>query len=200
MSDETPRRAYPLQWPIGRPRTKYRQTAAFSADAGRRRLTVSEGARRVKLEVGRLGAANLVISTNVKPRGLLDTDDNMKEPGDVGAAVYFLLDGRQHCLACDKWNRTADNLAAIAAHVEATRGQLRWGVADSLAQAFAGFAALPPMRGWWEVLGVGRLADRDEVKRRHRELAALYHPDRGGDADKMADVNDAFAAFERERG
>lgn len=193
-------RAYPLQWPIGRARAKYRQQAAFGKGSGStwRKLEPYEGARRVKEELARLGATHVVISSNVKPRGLAD-DEEPDNPKDPGAAVYFLLKGKQHCLACDRWNRTADNLAAIAAHIEATRGQLRWGVADSVEQAFAGFAALPPVRGWWEVLGVARNAPLAEVKRRHHELAAMHHPDVGGDAGKMAEVNEAVAAAERER-
>jgi hypothetical protein len=201
MSESDERaRAYPLQWPIGRPRAKYRQCAKFrrETDFGRQLLKPAEGARRVLDELERLGARNVVVRTNVRPRGLAESDDD-RPPNDPGAAVYFLLDGKQHCLACDKWDRVADNLAAIAAHVDAVRRQLRMGVADSAAQAFAGFAALPAVRQWWEILGLPRNAPREEIKRRHHELAALHHPDRGGDAGKMAEVNEAVAAAERER-
>jgi len=201
MSDNDERaRAYPLQWPIGRPRAKYRHGAKFrrETDFGRQLLKPAEGARRVLDELDRLGGRNIVVSTNVRPRGLAEAEEPAN-PQDPGAAVYFLLEGKQHCLACDKWDRVADNLAAIAAHVDAVRRQLRMGVADSAAQAFAGFAALPAVRQWWEILGVARNAPREEIKRRHHELAALHHPDRGGDAGKMAEVNEAVAAAERER-
>lgn len=196
MSDEQERaRAYPLQWPIGRPRAKYRSHAAFRRDG--QLLRPADGARRALAELERLGARNVVISTNVRPRGLGDAEepDNPKDPG---AAIYFLLEGKQHCMACDKWTRTADNLAAIAAHIEAVRGQLRWGVADSAAQAFAGFAALPPVRSWWEILGVRKDAPAPDIRRRRLELAALHHPDRGGDAGKMAEVNEAYDQADRE--
>ncbi len=193
-------RAYPLQWPIGRPRAKHRQAAKFrrETDFGRQLLKPNEGARRVLEELGRLGATAIVVSTNVRPRNLVD-EEQPDDPNDPCAAVYFMLERKQHCLACDKWDRVADNLAAIAAHIDAVRRQLRMGVADSAAQAFAGFAALPAIRQWWEILGVPRNAPREEIKRRHHELAALHHPDRGGDPGKMAEVNEAVAAAERER-
>ena len=69
-----------------------------------------------------------MISTNLKLRldGLPRSDQ--ATPADPGVAVYFELDGKTIVLACDKWNRVADNIYAIAKHVDALRGQDRWGV------------------------------------------------------------------------
>jgi DnaJ-domain-containing protein 1 len=61
-------------------------------------------------------------------------------------------------------------------------------------RAFSGFAALPPPsagKSWWEILGVSRSASRDEILAAHRKLAVEHHPDRGGDADKAAEINAA---------
>lgn len=188
--------SYPLHWPVGRPRTSSRTRAAFATRSGGaggllRPLTPAEGRDRVLDELDRLKAFDVVISSNLG--GL-----SRAEPRDPGVAVYFnLRNGKaaseKHCLACDRWDRVADNLAAIAAHVEAIRGQLRWGVGD-VAQAFAGYKALPAVRAWWEVLGVAPNAPPAAIKARRRELLERHHPDRGGDPAQAAEVNAAYAA------
>lgn len=73
---------------------------------------------------------------------------------DRGAAVYFEMKGKPVSLACDKWNRVEDNIWAIAKHIEALRGQQRWGV-GSIEQAFRGYTALPAIgessaSEWWK--------------------------------------------------
>jgi DnaJ-domain-containing protein 1 len=46
------------------------------------------------------------------------------------------------------------------------------------------------------VLGLKPGASKDDIKRRVRQLAKVFHPDvPGGDADKMAEVNDAARAL-----
>src|SRR5262249_31741204 len=83
---------------------------------------------------------------------------------DVGAAVYFSLNKKPYCLPCDRWNRLPDNLAAIAAHLEAMRGMDRWGV-GSIEQAFAGYKALPARGETADDPGreAGRLGRRDQA-------------------------------------
>ena len=89
----------------------------------------------------RLGAVTL--STNIPIRRDGQPFTRFQRPDDPGAAIRFVLDGTaERCLACDKWLRVEDNVAAIAAHVKALRQIERWGV-GSREQAFAGYAALP---------------------------------------------------------
>lgn len=147
-------------------------------------------------EMGRLGATNVVISTNVPTRQDGLPYSNATEPRDHGVAVYFRLRRESRVLACDKWDRVADNLVALAKHVEAVRGQVRWGV-GSLEQAFGGYKALPEVgarREWWEVLGVDEGAHWQTVENRREELLFKHHPDRGGSQAIAAEVNAAFAA------
>lgn len=196
--------AYPLSWPAGRERTTFRQRAPFHI--GGHPLTVADAVRRLLPELQRLGAREFIVSTNIRPR--LDGMPSASEPTsgiDPGAAVYFLLgkgSGTPHALACDKWTRVADNLAAIARHVEAIRGMIRWGVGDAL-QMMAGFRALPAMdagRPWWEVLAVKPDAPPEEIKRRYRELLHEHHPDKTGDArgNLAAEITAAYRAAEEE--
>lgn len=195
--------SYPLVWPVGWPRTKHRGPAPFhrvsgagGGGVGSRLLSVSDALRRLLPELDRLGAYSVIISTNVRPT-LAGLPGGSGNDADPGVAVYFSLGDRaagdRKVLACDKWDRVADNIAAIAAHVEAIRGQQRWGV-GTVAQAFAGYRALPAIRNWWEILGVAPNASADEIKRARRKLLEQHHPDRpGGDSARAAEVTEAYA-------
>lgn len=205
--------AYPLQWPEGKPRTTkaQRKRATFgkvktvqsqygSGSWGQRsELSVFEAIRRLQTEADRLKAKHTVLSTNVELRldGL--PRSNQRDPEDPGAAFYFTLKGRPHCLPCDRWDRVADNIAAIAKHIEATRAIERYGVGDLAAQ-FTGFLALPPSkRPWRDVLGRGieTLAQAEAV---YRSLARERHPDQGGSDAMMAELNVAIADARKELG
>lgn len=186
--------AYPLQWPAGWPRTAHRRPAAFktaSADGwSKRSLTLADARGRLGGELNRLGARLVTLSTNVELRLDGQPYSNRGEPADPGAAVYFQLAGNPIVLACDKWNRVADNVAALAKHIEAMRGQERWGVGTA-AQAFAGYVALPAPDPWWQTLGLsGPSRSEREIRDAYRRASASAHPDRpGGSHDKMAALN-----------
>jgi hypothetical protein len=187
--------AFPLQWPAGWPRAKYRQRAAFgkiSSRGWKEAATVANARDRLSGELDRLGARYSVLSTNLELRldGL--PRSNQSEPYDPGVAVYFQLGGKPIALACDKWDRVADNIIALAKHIEALRGMDRWGVGTA-SQAFAGYEALPAPDPWWKVLGLaGPNVTRSDIVIAYRKTSQDAHPDRpGGSHDKMAQVNAA---------
>ena len=129
---------------------------------------------------------NVIISTDLRMRQDGIPYANQRPPADPGAAVWFTLRGEERVLACDRWDRVEHNLRAIAKHIEALRGQKRWGV-GSLEQAFRGFAALPEQAGsgqsCWAVLGLGGPAASGEVEKAFRRLALTRHPDHGGSSE-----------------
>jgi hypothetical protein len=150
---------------------------------------------RLVTELDRLGAVLPVVSTNVEPR--LDGLPRSARPsnGDPGVCVYFHLRGKSVALPCDHYSDTESNLAAIAAHIDATRAITRHGVAN-LEQMFAGFMAIrgPGERTWQEILGIppGTRVDQHVIRRRVTELAKRHHPDvTGGSHERMAEINAA---------
>ncbi|HVA81415.1 MAG TPA: J domain-containing protein [Candidatus Binataceae bacterium] len=202
--------SYPLAWPAGPPRTEpsKRRCAAFGAKPSPsdrvRALTLAEAAARLQSELDRLGAEHPVLSTNIALRVDGRPRSDQHAPDDPGAAIYFTLKGRRTVLACDRWIRVADNIAAIAAHIGALRGIERWGV-GTIEQAFRGYRVLEDFRAgipWRRVFGIddGAPVTRAAIEARFRELAMRHHPDHGGSHEAMAELTAALADARRELG
>lgn len=207
--------AYPLAWPTGWPRATSRRAAPFGKrpriEGGwksTQRLEVGDGLNRLRGELRRLGARTVTISSNLQLRqDGLPFAGQAKVLRDPGVAVYFTLsEGKPLVLACDKWNSAADNMAAIAGHIEAIRLQERYGV-GSVAQAFAGYLALPAkgetQGGDWRA-EMGFDPSRPEaitleiVEAVYQSLVKKRHPDAGGSHDAVVRLNlarDAARAY-----
>ncbi|MDH7499901.1 MAG: DnaJ domain-containing protein, partial [candidate division NC10 bacterium] len=54
-------------------------------------------------------------------------------------------------------------------------------------------------RDYYEVLGIGREATQDQIKRAYRRLAQKYHPDKNpGDAEsgeRFKEINEAYSVL-----
>lgn len=198
--------AYPLSWPVGRPRARSRSEARFgkrswSADGnwGANNLTFGRARDELMAELDRLGARSIVLSTNIplKADGMPYASgfDRHAVREDPGVAVYFQFKGKSMVFACDSWKKIEHNVWAIAKTIDALRGIARWGTGDMLERAFSGFAALPssspPERKWWEVLECHPEASADMVRVQYQKLAQRHHPDRGGNPQRMAEINRA---------
>lgn len=199
--------AFPLHWPAGRSRTLKAFTRKSQFTPGNRLTEVANVTAALK----RLGARNIVVSTNVRLRndGLPYAQD--KAPSDQGVAVYFDYAGGQKCFACDRWATIPENLRAIFKSIEAIRGLERWGSKDFVDAAFTGFAALPSpnkRRPWREVMdfmpGDDRQITEVVINDRYKRLAKVRHPDsRTGSDAMMAELNgardDALAELEKQQ-
>lgn len=204
--------AFPLSWPAGwkrtptaqRDRARFRKASRGRPDGGwqiQRELTISEAVERVRAELQRMGIHDddLVISSNLELRldGL--PRSNQREPADPGVAVYWVdryTRGQPpRCMAIDRYDRVADNLAAVAATLEAMRAIERHGGAAILERAFSGFAALPSpaAESWRDVL------DPADPEGSYRRLRSQHHPDReGGSPAAFQRVQRAYEAYRAE--
>jgi hypothetical protein len=184
---------YPLAWPLGWVRTpsyKRARSSFQTKSSADGRLSVIQAVGRLERELELLGGKNPTLSTNV-PLRLDGRPRSENEPTDPGAAVYFTFKGHATVFACDKWTRVADNIAAIAAHIDAIRRVDRYGV-GSLEQALAGYKALPAdtAADWRKVLGFPETArpTAADVDVAFKRLAREKHPDVGGSDVEFAHI------------
>lgn len=195
---------YPLHWPQGWKRSRVQQHAPFSKKSDRsyrRDVTISEATSFVLDQLRLMGVkgSTVIISSNLELRldGL--PRSGQRNPDDNGVSVWWKDGDRQLVIAIDKYYRVADNLNAIGKTIEAMRGIERWGSGEILERTFAGFAALPNPDAivWREVLDYtgNYLA---ECKAAYRKAMNNAHPDKGGNDQQAAVVNQAWAMAQEE--
>ena len=218
--------AFPLYWPRGRKRTPSSQRqdnapfsvgeayekelkhwnseskeTVFSVVTRRRTKAVSIpiAVDRLEDQLQRLGAQAAVLSTNLELRINGQPRSGQRDPEDPGAAVYFTLNKKRLVLACDKWVRVADNIAALAAHIRSLRSMENYGVGTT-EQAFEGYRSLEDwssgLMPWKRVLG---FADDSrpslaEVEAKWKSRMKEVHPDMSGQSGLQAtQLNQAIA-------
>lgn len=202
--DETIER-YPLSWPTGWKRTpaSARMKPSFTQTehktVGETKIkrqadvSMSTAIERLETQLEKLGANNPTLSSNVRLRLDGRIDARNESVFDPGVAVYFRFKGRATVLACDRYNRVSDNIAALAAHIDALRRIERYGV-GTLEQALAGYKSLPAdtAADWRTVFGFnGGPVSAEQVTARYREMAQMRHPDKGGTEEGMMHLNRA---------
>src|SRR5687768_15615461 len=180
--------SYPLAWPKDFPRTKWPEPGRFRTSFAAALKNVEDSLKLFAHDSQR-DLRGVVISSN---RTLKD-----RYPEDAGAAIWFQWDGLQVSIPIDRYNTVEANLQAIHKILEAKRIELRHGTLEIVRAGFKGFLlAAPTGRRWWEVLGVSEHASEEEKRDAYRRLASAHHPDKGGSAEAMAEIN---AAWERAR-
>jgi DnaJ domain len=195
----------PLYWPDNVPRT-----APHRRGSPRFGLwSIAEAAQFVIGEINRLNRrptffedGTVIVSSNLKYKLDGTPYSQQPEPADPGVAVYFhlrLADApkerfRPVVLTCDKWNRVAWNLYAVAKDIEAQRGRLRWGCTN-IEQSFRGYLAIPERTSglaWWEILGINPAANEGDIKEAFRIKALTEHPDKGGTHERWTVLQTAY--------
>jgi hypothetical protein len=195
--------AYPLAWPLGWPRTRdddresdrrfATRASMYSVSYGS--ITVARARDQLADELARLGATDIVISTNLSGRRL---------PADPGVAVYFKHKRRALVMAQDRFASVAGNLRSLALAVEAMRQLERHGGGSMMERAFTGFVAIAPpswKKPWREVFGLkpgDTPASQEDLTLMFKERAKRRHPDNGGSDTLMAELNVAFREAKEE--
>lgn len=175
--------AHPLSWPETMPR--YRS----ARESGQFKTTLVGALANVRKSLdlfgkdSRISVSNVVLSSNVSL--------GQEHPVDPGIAVWFTWDGEQRCIAVDRYSTPAANLQAIHHVLEARRVELRHGTLSIVRATFQGFKALPPPRHWSDILQISRAASVEAIENAYRQWAKVRHPDVGGSADAMAEINAA---------
>lgn len=176
--------AFPLSWPSQFPRSKLPEAGRFKTTLASALKNVQDSLRLFATDSGKK-LDGLVISSNVTL--------GVQRPTDSGVAVWFTWDGLQVCIAVDRYKSVESNLQAIHHIIEARRVELRHGTLALVRATFQGFLSLPGPTGkrpWREVLEFGNTpANTDQINQHYRILAKDYHPDKGGDPAKMAELN-----------
>jgi len=183
--------SYPLQWPEGWPKTKWRDHSRFKTKFAVARDELFK-------EIILMGGSLPVLSTNVELRRDGLPYANRTPSGSPGAAVYFTHKKKQMCFACDRYYEVKDNIQALRKTIEALRGIERWGASDMMERAFSGFESLPDRSygAWWAVLGVSEPATAQQVKAAYKRLRSLSHPDKkGGSVEQFNQVQKAFEEY-----
>lgn len=184
--------AYPLTWPVTVPRTPAAKQRRSSFGPRHWDRSIKE----LKLELQRLGASGVVISTNQPIRNDGKPYAQERRIDDPGVAVYCQIEGMSVCFPCDRFWTIAENIRAITLHLDSMRGQQRWGVGTAK-QAFTGYKALAANSSeaaeeWWLVLGIDESATVEEIKQAHLRAARVKHPDiPGGSDEAMVRINAA---------
>lgn len=193
--------AYPLQWPDGWPRTP-----ASKRVPGRFKVKMTKARDELLEELRRLGAASVVISTDIPTRrdGLPYAGRVWRYGDDPGVAVYFTLRGKPKSIPCDTYDRPEANMRALGLSIAAMRDLARHGVSGLLERTFVGLDALPAPDhfDWREALGFATDArpTREQVLAVWKEKARANHPDHGGSDAAMARMNRAKDAAMKELG
>lgn len=187
--------AFPLHWAPG-----YQRTDSYKRKDSKFKQTMEGAQNFLRDELKRLGARDLIVSTNIPVRrdGGMYTDYMHKRLEDPGVAIYFKYKEKDISMCCDQYLRVWENVYALGKGIEALRGMERWGVSDFLERAFTGFTALneaiatPYKRPWFEILGIPENATEDQIKTAYREKVKIHHPDAGGNVNEFHAVQAAY--------
>lgn len=114
--------------------------------------------------------------------------------GSADATVRFELRGTTITVACSSQTTYRQNLRCVAFAVEAMRMNEKRGIADTLQKAYLQLAAPPQQRDPYEVLGARPDTDLADIEALYKSKARRLHPDTGGDADAMRELNEAWQA------
>lgn len=205
--------AYPLCWPVGwkrtdpedRTRGRFNKSETVSSKynpglsyTNKKSLSISDANKRVlkSLEAITGSSNDILVSSNIPVRKDGLPRSVYSKPDDPGVAVYWGVSTTDcKVMAVDRYDRVADNIAAIAATLDSMRTIERHGGAVILERAFTGFAALPTPENaggwrWQDILQVGANYTLAECELNYKKLRSAAH--REGNTELYMQLNRAI--------
>ena len=194
MTSRIDRTAGSIDWPNWAERTPTRERERTSKYS----VTQDAAIKRLRKEIlDRLDADDWRLSTAAPHRkrdGLPYADSN---PDDPAVVVRWSKDGKQYCVACDRYTDLRDNVRTLGLYIEEKRKMSNRPVhtgQDEFATARlpsgnedAIVADQPPHT----LLEVPPDADAETIKQAFREKAKETHADVGGDSETFKSVKEA---------
>jgi len=184
--------AYPLRWPDHWPRHKGQQDSdtRFKGPT----FQWNRVYRGLKEELRRIGATDIVVSTNQPLRVDGEPYAQQRNISDVGVAVYFMRNGKALVMAQDRFWSIIGNMRSLTISIEGLRQMERHGGATMMERAFDGFAALPAPEDCWKILQIDQharsgMVTRELIRQAFRERAKEGHGN-GGDMDRLVKARD----------
>ncbi len=92
-----------------------------------------------------------------------------------------------------------DNLRVLFLALDAMRLNEKRGIGDVLGEAYLQLAASEQARDPYEILGIRPDTPAEVMEASYKALAKVHHPDKGGDADKFKEIQDAYERITKER-
>lgn len=188
--------AYPLAWPPGWPRHR----GARDSDSRFKGPTyrwdrVFHG---LVDELRRIGAKDVVVSTNQPVRADGLPYAQQRAINDPGVAVYFSRGKKRLVMAQDRFDSVLGNMRSLSMAIEGLRQMERHGGATMMERAFDGFTALPPPEDCWTILGVDLSGLTDKSPRIDWQVAIMQafrsqvkkHHGTGADMDRLVKARD----------
>lgn len=166
-------------------------------------------------EMGHLKAKGVVLQLKVN-RGDIRLDGRLRNDARTshpGVILTFKRDGRTISMPCDACKTWQDNLRAIVHALEHLRGADRYGVTQS-GEQYRGWEALPPpgaakvmdraaaldIIAQWSGIPQTNIEALARVRTfAIREARINVHPDKGGDNEAAAQVDEAARILEAEK-
>lgn len=188
--------SYPLAWPAEWPRRQAKR------DTDRRFYGPTYRWDRVYKgliqQLGKIGATDIVVSTNQPLRQDGTPYAQQRNISDVGVAVYFVRRKRPMVMAQDRFDTVMGNMRSLAMAIEGLRQMERHGGAAMLEKAFTGFVAIAPpdwKKPWREVFGLKPdwHGSPEQLRALYKEKAKIRHGDSGGNDSLMAELNVAYS-------
>lgn len=128
-----------------------------------------------------------------------DYDLPMMRPGQVKAEISFLLRGQPMRVSIDRWGDFATNLRCAYLNIRDMRLAEARGSLEAMRETLTALPAPARDRDPYEVLGVRPDADLEDIEALYRVKARRLHPDAGGNAEAMRELNQAYERIKKER-